>query len=397
MEQGQINRMRSISTSEFKRWTTCRLRWSWASAPPRGLGLAPLVSAPELDLGRMVHAALQVGYDDKVPFEDAYRKIVAEQVEQEGTIFQDHLIKIRAERELGALMLRGYQGWSEQQDAGMHFLAMESKWDGIQLPGTEATYSGIFDALIELPSGLWVMDFKTTKSTMTSWAEQDLQVTGYTYAAKQMYGAEVQGVILRFLLKRVPDDYNQLILKNGSVTRKKGIVTCTDYEHYFRALAVATLKDLVTKKGYSFTFTGVHPLSNLSDFDAALSEVKDDSVFKEAFLETRRSYFQELQLLREKPAIYFWDVIEPRTDVQIQNYMNNYFVPTAEEILNPSWIGPTGLAQAYSACAKCPFKSPCKLAMSGGDYQSVLDEEFCLSPHYQEELDEADDDSPDLE
>jgi len=342
----------------------------------------------------MVHAALQVGYDDKVPFEEAYRKIVAEQVEPDGTIFQDHLIKIRAERELGALMLRGYQGWREQQDAGMHFLAMETYWDGVTLPGTEATLSGIFDALIELPSGLWIMDFKTTKSTMTSWAEQDLQVTGYTYAAKQMYGAEVQGVILRFLLKRVPEGYDKLILKNGTVTQKKGIATCTDYEHYYRALAIATLQELVTKKG--FRICRELP-SSLSAYDTALSEVKDDPVFKEAFLETRRTYFNELQLLREKPAIYFWDVIEPRTDVQIQNYLNNYFVPTAEEILNPSWIGPTGLAQAYSACATCPFKSPCKLAMSGGDYQSVLDEEFCLSPHYQEELDEAADDSTDLE
>ena len=392
MEQGQINRMRSISISEFKRWTTCRLRWSWASAPPRGLGLAPLVSAPALHLGRTVHAALQKGYDDKVPFESAYRKIVEEQVESEGSIFQDHLDKIRSEQELGALMMQGYQGWSEQQDAGMHFLAMESKWDGIQLPSTKATLSGIFDALVELPSGLWVMDFKTTKSTMTSWAEQDLQVTGYTYAAKQMYGAEVQGVILRFLLKRVPDGYDKLILKNGTVTKKKGIVTCTDYEHYYRALAVATLQELVIKRDYPLQ--GPH---SLEAFNEALSAVKDDPVFKEAFLETRRSYFKELQLLREKPAIYFWDVIEPRTDVQIQNYMNNYFVPTAEEILNPSWIGPTGLAQAYSACGGCAFRTPCQLVMSGGDYQSVLDEEFCLSPHYQEELDEADDDSPDLE
>jgi len=392
MEQGKVNRMsnRSISISEFKRWTTCRLRWSWASAPPRGLGLAPMVSAPELHLGRVVHAALQKGYDDKIPFEDAYRHIVSEQVEQEGSIFQDHLDKIRAEQELGALMLRGYQEWSEQQDAGMHFLATETNWDGIQLPGTEATMSGVFDALVELPSGLWVMDFKTTKSSITNWTEQDLQVTGYTYAAKIMYGPEVQGVIFRFLLKRVPDGYDKLILKNGAVTCKAGIKTCTDYKSYYRALGVAALQELVTERGYPFK--GPH---TLVAYNAALSEVQDEPIFKEHFNILRRVYFRELQSLRELVNPYFWDAIEPRTDIQIQNYMNNYFVPTAQEILNPSWVGPTGLAQAYSACAKCAFKVPCKLAMAGADYQSVLDDEYCLSPHYQEELDASSDDSDD--
>lgn len=377
---------RSISISELKRFAKCRLRWYWGSAPPRGLGLTPVLSKPALTLGRAVHEALQLGYDDRSKsFSEHYWDVVsAQDLDEDTVLFDDFRKKIIEQQELGAKMLEGYQLWSEVEDENYLFLATETIWDNVELPGTSATLSGVFDALVEAEDGLWILDFKTTSYRNTAWTIQDLQATAYTYAARKMYGSDVQGIIFRFMYKKAPSDYSDLILKSGKVTKKSSLQNVTNYRNYYIALGVATVMDLI-KQG-KLEDLGLDPRD-------ALTEYREDETFKEHFLMVRKAYWEQLQTLRAAPNPYFWDVKEYRTKIQVSNYLDNVIVPLANDIENPGhWIGPSGLSMSWALCGSCPFREPCKMCMDGGDYQRLLDEEFVLSQHYLEEMNETDDD-----
>ncbi|GAF95143.1 unnamed protein product, partial [marine sediment metagenome] len=147
--------------------------------------------------------------------------------------------------DLGVAMMDGYAGWAPGRDKDTQFIAMETRWSGIRIT-PRITLGGTFDAVIKRPDGLWILDFKTTKYSVTSWTFRDLQASAYVYAARQMYGPEVRGLIFRFLLKKAPLTYKDLILKNGSVTQRKNLKSMTTYAEYHRALAVATLKELAS-------------------------------------------------------------------------------------------------------------------------------------------------------
>jgi len=359
--------------------------WYWSSAPPRGLGLAPKVDQVALAFGREVHAVLQQGYDTGRPFDEIYNEMAAAYKPKKGILGED---KFEVQLKQGIAILQGYQAWSQRADKVYRFLATESEGSGVEIPGTKGTLSYIFDAVVERHDGLWIMDFKTTKYRNNPWTTQDLQATIYTYAARKLISPDIRGVIFRFILKKAPYTYEDLILKSGKLTTRKNLAELTTYGQYFRALAVATLKEMVEKQGYEFEDLFADEGLTLKGYSDALSEVKDEPEFAENFLAARRLYFDTIQDLKGANGAFFWDVPEYRTETQVAAYMKHVIVPTMNEILNVKWIGPTGLSMAYAACGRCPFKYPCKLAMDGADYRSILAEDFELGDKYRKELED---------
>lgn len=337
------------------------------------------MSAPELSLGRIVHEALQVGYDTGRPFPEAYRELLPEYEPAESTLFAEFRERAKEDLRLGLQMMKGYQKWYKQADADFRFLATETYWDFVSLGDNGARLSGVFDALVERDDGLWVLDFKTTKRSITDWTTQDLQATAYVHAAREMYGEEVQGVIFRFLLKKAPYDYNDLILKSGKVTTRKNLDNLTSYENYYRAIAISVLHDKL-------------PNNTLEECEEMLHDASKSDEFQAAFTLAKKKYWSQLQSLRGASSQYYWDEYEYRSPLQVHNYMNNVIIPAAEELRKPRYVGPTGLAMAWASCGRCPFRAPCKMAMDGADYKTLLQEEFEVSPRYQEEVDDEADD-----
>lgn len=368
---------RPISISEFKRFMMCRLCWHWRSAPPRGLGLEPRVSAPELSLGKLIHEVLQLGYDQRRSFEEIYWELVPQYDPPQSELFREERQKTLDQLDLGGAMMRGYDSWHVEADEPYRFLATETR-GSVPLPDTDIELSFIMDALVERHDGLWVLDFKTTSRSTTDWTDQDLQATAYVYAARHLYGPDVRGIIFRFLLKKAPRDYKDLILKSGKVTQRSNLSNLTTHAEYLKAIAISML------------------MRNNADIETpqqaleVLPKVKDTALFKKYFQEERKVYWEQLQDLRGGDSTYFWDKPEFRSEVEVANYMNNVLVPVSKQIRDPQFIGPTGLAMAWAACSRCPFREPCKLAMQGADYQHILDTEFQLSERYQAELDEED-------
>lgn len=373
--------MRSISNSELKRFLNCRLRWYWSSAPPRGLGLSPKISQPALAFGREVHAVLQEGYDSGRSFDEIYEERAANYKPREVAIFKEDQAIYEKQLRGGVAILQGYQSWSKRADQMYRFLATESAGKGVEVEGTKGTLSYIFDAVVERHDGLWIMDFKTTKYRKNIWTTQDLQATLYTYAARKVISPDIRGVIFRFILKKAPYTYKDLILKSGKMTTRKTLSGLTTFGQFYRALAVATLKEMVEKQGYDYEGD-----MTLEGYSAALSEIKDDPEFIEHFLAAHKMYFPQLQELKGADDNFFWDVVEHRSQTQVERYMKYVIVPTMNEIINVKWIGPTGLSMAYAACGRCPFKYPCRLVMDGADYRTTLSEDFEMSEHYRKEI-----------
>jgi len=225
--------------------------------------------------------------------------------------------------------------------------------------------------VVERDDGLWVMDFKTTATTRTDWVVQDLQATAYVLAARKLIDPRVRGLIFRFLLKKIPKDYNSLILKKGSVTQRGDLPSITTHRDYTFALAVATLKDRAERESWASAtlddYAGLLRLGNLE-------EQPWYPQFHKAFTAARRMYWEQLQVLREGNR-FFWEVPVYRTNEQIARCVKHVLLPASKEIVSRSkdkYVGPTGLGAAYSVCRSCSFSSPCELVMTGADHRSIL-------------------------
>jgi len=381
--------------SEIKTFLGCRLKWFWTAPPPRGLGLESRVPAPPLGFGSFFHAALQEGYDTGRDFESAfvesYDKFLAELKDYKGTLFLEHIPDLEAGRDLGAVMMRNYKPWADVRDKDTQFLATETPW-GIKIG--RVRLSGTFDAVVKRPDGLWVMDFKTTKYTVADWVDRDLQGTAYTYAARQLFGPDVRGVIFRFMLKKAPLTYDKLILKNGTLTTRKNLSAVTSLEEWNKAMAVVTLKNLVLG---DFIFAAQVGL----DIDTATGEdylallVGDYQEqewyprFNEDYTNVRRLYYSQTMSVRGESR-YYWDIETFRTDRQLKNYFKFIILPAIKEMTSRRkgrWVGPTGLG-VFGACRNCTFKAPCGLVCDGADYRTILREEYQLRDIYRKDYEE---------
>lgn len=400
---------RSVSISEIKRFLNCRLRWRWASAPPRGRGLSPKVSQPALVLGRNVHEALQRGLDyPETSFVDHYNEVVEESSEGEAdtTMFKGEQEKILEEIRLGSAMLQVYDDYHERLNEEMginYFLATETKWDGIEVPGTDATLSGVFDALVETDDGLWILDFKTTSRRNAAWTTQDLQATAYVHAARQMYGPEVRGIIFRFLLKKEPYDGDKLILKSGNLTKRSNLDNLTTYRNYQMAIAVSVAQALVGEVleipadpalNLPRDASGkvLYDMLDYNDWKKVVQTLKGNKIFRSLFSKMKKKYFQQLNPLKTAWKNFIWDVEEERTPTTVTNYLQTVLAPAMQEMVMEPTVGPTGLAASWALCGRCPFKEPCKLAMEGAAYEVILDEEFEIQDRYLEEDEDDEED-----
>jgi hypothetical protein len=322
-------------------------------------------------LGRLVHEALDDHYRLKVPAAAAFITLaMAAQTQLEkdyGALWPEQLEALREDIALGSAMMRGYEEWAEPEVV----LATETFWE-IPLVG-RIRIAGRYDMLVERDDGLWVLDFKTTKYTNVGWTTQDLQASIYVWAARQMYGKDVRGIIFRFILKKCPNTYPDLVLKSGKLTKRKSLASTTTYKDYLRALAIAAMREV-------------------TDFDVEKCEdlLRKGSVdgFEAAFTEQRKAHWEVLQSLKNVRNPFFWDVKEYRTDTQLHNYMKYVIIPAAREMVSQRkgrCVGPTGLGTSFSTCRNCSFKMPCQVAMEGGDYQSLLREDYKLRDIYEKD------------
>ena len=379
---------RPVSISELKKFMKCRLLWYFSAAPPRAMGLTPkFLEADALVFGRLAHAVLEDGYNSDRNFSEIYESKVIPLKPKSTSLFGNQIGSFNKTLDTGKVMFSGYEEWSLKADSKLKFLATETKWKGIKIAGIDSTLSAIIDAVVLGNDGLWLLDFKTTSSTDNPWTTQDLQATVYTYAGREVIDKDIKGVIFRFLLKKSPWTYDQLILKDGTVTKRSNIANLTTNREYKRAIAVSTLKSLVSRGWKKKHIPANSSLDELAAWVDKLVKA-NHTEFMEEFKNNRRFYYDQLQQLEYSGQGYFWDVYEPRSEIEVKNYMHHVIVPNLEELNNLSYIGPTGLANAWSNCGRCMFKNPCRAYMSGLNYEAILEEDYEVSDHYLDDVEE---------
>lgn len=357
----------AVHVTELKQYLRCSLAHFWSST--RGLNLERKIPKAALQLGTLVHQALEAHYSERVSPVTAFTVLaLKEQARLEeayGKLWPEQLATLQKDLEIGLDMMRGYEEWRVVADAGKTILATETPW---RLKLTRQLWlAGRFDLIVEDSNGLWVLDFKTTTATNTDWTRQDLQGTVYVCAARKLYGASVQGIIYRFLRKKVPETYEKLILKSGKVSRKKSLPNVTTLREYERALALAALKPLYPDHSYL-------ALSNMLD-----EGIEEDAkaLWQSDYTMLRKEYWEVLSRLKEAENPFFKDVVEYRTSTEVNNYMRYLVLPKAKEMTSKKRnISPTGLGAAYTVCRNCSFRLPCQLAMEGGDFKSILREDY---------------------
>lgn len=375
-----------VHVTEIRQYLKCRLLWYWTAPPPRGLYLQPKVLSPALHLGRLIHDALQIATDRGVAPDAVFVPMALKEQERldedQGGLWPEQLEKLRDNITLGAAMLRGYHNWTKTANAGVTFLATETKWNVAPSVLEGLPLAGRLDGLIERDDGLWVMEYKTTSYQRVNWTRADLQATAYTIAAREMYGKDVRGVLFRFLRKKAPYTYEKLILKKGAVTSRKDLPNLTTTSHYLEALAVAVLKEMCDNSFHSAPVPpptpGLGDSAPLIWYEEQLRNRKGttwEQEWTDRFTLSKRAYWKELQNLKENPG-FFWEVPEERTPDQIRMYAKYVLVPTMREMYHPRWVGPTGLGAAFAVCSNCAFRRPCELAMAGADFRSLLRDDF---------------------
>jgi len=353
--------MGAVHITEVKSFLRCRLLHYWTSRG--GLYLEPDLPREPLFLGRVVHSALEEYYDKGVNPAAVVSALGLQELERS----RHDTSKLEEALRLGTVMLRGYVRWAEPRDAKLKWLATETSWE-VPLPRTQMRLAGRFDGVVEDEEGnLWVMEFKTTSSALVEWTRQDLQATAYAYAARRLYDRPVKGVLFRFLRKKEPKTWEQLLLKDGTPTARESLPRETTYHEYYIALGVATLAHML-----EIPHEEAHRLLQPSSHRSTEPWWED---FQKAFLLTRRAYRDQLMDVRDRNE-FFWEVPEPRTPQEVDRYMRYVVVPAAHEIGNPNhWVGPTGLGAGF-LCRSCGFRLPCQLAMEGADYESILGVDF---------------------
>lgn len=224
-----------IHTSDLISFKRCRRRWNWTS-PLRGnlvQGDSPAVSA--LWLGSGFHFALEDfhGYNRFGHPVDAFMAYINAHKYQQLPEDVDDLT------ELGCSMLSYYADmWllkpgreqfntlylSQSEPNTIDIPAVEFKW-AIPLPitgpnGESVHFAGTFDRVVrDAEKRIWVIDYKTAASMASGGLETDSQVSGYTYAARKLFGSDVEGVIWQQHLKKQAT--GPALLKNGEFSKNK--------------------------------------------------------------------------------------------------------------------------------------------------------------------------------
>lgn len=207
-----------IRTSDRMQFRMCRRRWGIQSHLRRGL--EPRQEASPLFFGTGIHFALEDHYGARnfERLEDAfmaYVKAKTKQARAEAPPDLDDLI------EMGKGMLNYYQDYWLQGRSGLqtyihdgvpqtevNFIVpvpFDVKGMYPDSPYDDVVYAGTIDrVIIDEHDWLWLVDYKTAKAMKATHFANDSQITAYCWAASQIYGRPVAGMIYWQFKKCIP-------------------------------------------------------------------------------------------------------------------------------------------------------------------------------------------------
>lgn len=94
---------------------------------------------------------------------------------------------------------QAFDVWRDEKLSGKTVILASEQSFELALDDTGYTYGGKIDQLLEMSGQLWVRDFKTTSYMGRTYGfkwDPNAQISGYTWAARELSGRRVMGVII---------------------------------------------------------------------------------------------------------------------------------------------------------------------------------------------------------
>ena len=253
-----------ISTTERQGFKRCRRAWNFGSY--QRMNLEPLRPDTRLWFGTGIHMALDVYYGKKGDPVEFWMQWTAQEFarmqQEQGAMFQEELDDFTANQQLGAEMLKGYIQFAQAND-DFEVIMTEQEFEvPIRNPETGEVVGllvGRFDGICRTADGkLWLLEHKTSADKWTTeMMMYDDQVTGYLWAAQQVFGQPLEGVYFNVLRKKIPRKPN--LIRNGTQLSKAKDIDTT-YEVYLEAVLengfdpgdYADILEILKAKGNTF-------------------------------------------------------------------------------------------------------------------------------------------------
>jgi len=334
-----------IHISDVRSFRQCRRRWYFSSGLQRNL--EPAVPYMPFFTGRAVHWSLEQYYGHGTDPVQASLDFINKETATWGSLWPREMDKLNEQIALIAGMLGHYKLWVNKYegrlaDKNFEFIALETSFRVPLLTDTgrrssKVFLAGRFDGLVvnKLDGSYWLWEIKTTRSIDELYKSLalDEQCGTYIYAAEQMFGVHISGVMYTIMRKKEPTIPR--VLNNGTLSKAQNIDTTA--EIYLEAVMQN------------------HP------------EYREDP---EQIL---NNYGDILGALLAKGNTFFARVPIYRTRKEIAT-LSNYLWLTALEMTRQST--PLYPSPGWSSCNFCPFRSPCVAMNSGADWEMILESEF---------------------
>lgn len=229
-----------VHTSDRIAFKRCRRKWDCSSGMRRNL--QPDRINDKLWLGTGVHHALSEYYIRQVPLLIGLDNWCSKQMKEmhaKGEIWEEQRVLMNDTIALGLGLMDHYASWCVTEDPKWRVKVIETE-HAFRLPildlegkETGAYYAGRIDGIVEDEYGLfWLLEHKTAIAFESGKLPLDEQCGAYIWAAQQLYGKKLEGVIYNVIKKKLPRYPEPL--KKGGLSVNKAIDTT--YDVYLQAL-----------------------------------------------------------------------------------------------------------------------------------------------------------------
>ncbi len=358
-----------IHISEVGTYKKCRRLWEWSGRNKGNLEPRKLYSP--FFVGNALHHCLeQLNSDGTPPHLSLFGFLRNElSVRRHLPLWEFERPKIRKDTTLIRAMLAQYVAWVHQyrgpyNDAELDYLCHEMRFGQVDDTGVDPVgliplraggqillpivyLAGKLDGLARhTPEGLLITEYKSCRSVVerVKLLPHDEQATTYCFAAQEIFGEPVQGVLYTLLRKK--EATHPRVLKNGMLSVAQSIDTTP--EMY--------MADIIRHHG----------------------------LVSKAFI--HQHYGEVLESLRTSPEPFVARILVRRTPQQIDAYIRELH-QTALEMNDPHT--PITATRTWT-CPNCLFREPC-LARDECDesqVQSILRFEYQERPRITDDLGE---------
>lgn len=228
----------------FKR---CRRKWNLGSYMRQNL--TPIRVNDKLWLGTGIHFALSEYYGKQLDLVETFANWSSDEVKRiksnEGLWIEQEQM-LNEQISLGLGLIDHYSMWCKDEDPKWFVKVIATEHDfrvpilddeGKQVidPVTNEPvwYVGRIDGIVQDEFGnYWLLEHKTAKAFNTEKLPLDEQCGSYIWAAQQIYGYKLEGVIYNVIRKKLPTVPEEL--KKGGLSQNKSMDTT--WQVYYKAL-----------------------------------------------------------------------------------------------------------------------------------------------------------------